>query len=143
MGYQLGKSSKSTILRLYQALCIGISVLPGLVCPAKQGSLLTLPNNQNFPLAFNIAFFLFLPIIFLCFLCLYLPAVDASVLCCFPETRPVVDLYFLPPRCNGSRFYDLKRILASVSESCWSKQHLLYFMMQVMRIHFWLVYHGL
>lgn len=53
----LGNSNKSTILSLCQNLyqhCIDISVLSSLVCPAKQGPLLNLPANQNFPLAFSI-----------------------------------------------------------------------------------------
>lgn len=51
--------------------------------------------------------------------------------------------------CIGSQRADLwafiffyQRIFsASAAESCWSKQHKQYFIMEVVRVHFWYIYH--
>lgn len=116
--------------------CIDISVLSSLVRPAKQSWISQLLRISHL----LSVFFLLVPVYYFPWCSLPLTSSPGSIMAsyCAPEIRPVVDLYFFPPRHNRFRFYDLKGIPAS--ESCWSKHHLLYFVMQVMGILFYLAY---
>lgn len=73
MGFPLGKSNKSTMLRFWQTLCRYLSVNWFSLFNYTR-IFLTLPNNQNILLAFNVGFLLLL-----CFLCFYLPTLNTSL----------------------------------------------------------------